>query len=86
MVMALMIFSSIYGNDQVVAVRQLAIYDRWGNALYSRSDLPINDPSVGWDGTFREELMDPGVFVYVVEVELVDGQVRLYKGDVTLSR
>ncbi|MCF8239400.1 MAG: gliding motility-associated C-terminal domain-containing protein [Saprospiraceae bacterium] len=77
---------SIYGNDQVVRVRNLAVYDRWGNALYARSDLEINDPSSGWDGTFREKLMDPGVYVYVVEVELVDGKVRLYKGDVTITR
>jgi hypothetical protein len=27
---------SIYGNDQVVGIRNLAIYDRWGNALYYR--------------------------------------------------
>ncbi|HRW76821.1 MAG TPA: gliding motility-associated C-terminal domain-containing protein, partial [Saprospiraceae bacterium] len=77
---------SVYGNDQVLQVRNLAIFDRWGNALYSRSDLPINDPSAGWDGTFRDEVMDPGVYVYVVEVELVDGSVRLFKGDVTLVR
>jgi hypothetical protein len=31
-------------------------------------------------------MMDPGVYVYVVEVELVDGSVRLYKGDVTLVK
>ncbi|MCF8239395.1 MAG: gliding motility-associated C-terminal domain-containing protein [Saprospiraceae bacterium] len=77
---------SIYGNDHVLKVRNLAVYDRWGNALYARSDLKINDPSAGWDGTFREELMDPGVYVYVVEVELVDGQIRLFKGDVTVVR
>ena len=77
---------SIYGNDQVSRIRNLAIFDRWGNALYARSDLPINDPSAGWDGTFRDEVMDPGVYIYVVEVELVDGTVRLYKGDVTLTR
>jgi gliding motility-associated-like protein len=64
----------------------LAIYDRWGNALYYRTDLPVNDPSAGWDGTFRDKMMDPGVYVYVVEVELVDGSVRLYKGDVTLVK
>ncbi|MBK7344289.1 MAG: gliding motility-associated C-terminal domain-containing protein [Saprospiraceae bacterium] len=77
---------SVYGNDHVLQVRNLAVYDRWGNALYARSDLKINDPSKGWDGTFREEVMDPGVYVYVVEVELVNGEVRLYKGDVTLTR
>ncbi|MCB0695463.1 MAG: gliding motility-associated C-terminal domain-containing protein, partial [Saprospiraceae bacterium] len=77
---------SVYGNDQVVRVRNLAVFDRWGNALYSRTDLPINDPSEGWNGHFREELMDPGVYIYVVEVELLNGDVRLYKGDVTLVR
>ena len=77
---------SVYGNDQVVRVRNLAVFDRWGNALYLRTDLPINDPSEGWNGHFREELMDPGVYVYVVEVELLNGEVRLYKGDVTLVR
>ena len=77
---------SVYGNDQVVIVRNLAVFDRWGNALYARSDLPINDPSEGWDGMFRDELMDPGVYVYVVEVELLDGSIKLFKGDVTLVR
>ncbi|MCF8237425.1 MAG: gliding motility-associated C-terminal domain-containing protein [Saprospiraceae bacterium] len=77
---------SIYGNDQVSRIRNLAIFDRWGNALYARTDLPINDPSAGWDGTFRDEVMDPGVYICVVEVELIDGAVRLYKGDVTLTR
>lgn len=77
---------SVYGNDQVVGIRNLAIFDRWGNALYARSDLPINDPSAGWDGTFRDDVMDPGVYIYVVEVELIDGSVKLYKGDVTVTR
>jgi gliding motility-associated-like protein len=77
---------SIYGNRFVAAVRNLAIYDRWGNSLYYKEDLPINNPSEGWDGHFRGKIMDPGVYVYVVEVELTDGSVRLYKGDVTLVR
>jgi len=77
---------SVYGNDQVVGIRNLAIYDRWGNALYTQRDLPINDPSAGWDGMFRDKMMDPGVYVYVVEVELINGTVRLYKGDVQLVR
>jgi hypothetical protein len=60
----------------------------WGTRIqaYSRNDLPVNDPSAGWDGTFRNKLMDPGVYVYVVEVEMIDGSVRLYKGDVMLVK
>lgn len=77
---------SVYANLQVRSVRNLAIYDRWGNGLYARADLPVNDPNAGWDGYYRGKLMDPGVYVYVIEVELIDGSTRIYKGDVTLVR
>lgn len=77
---------SVYGNELVVKVRYLAVYDRWGNALFLREDLPVNDPSQGWDGIYRERVMDPGVYVYTAELEFVDGSIRQYKGDVTLVR
>jgi gliding motility-associated-like protein len=77
---------SVYGNDLVVAIRNMAIYDRWGNALYFKTDLPVNDPAAGWDGSFRGKQMDPGVYVYVVVVELMDGSTHIYKGDVTVAK
>lgn len=77
-------FFSVYGNDQVTGLRSLSIYDRWGNALYSEQALPVNDPGRGWDGTYRGMKVDPGVYIYVAEVELADGRVRLYRGDITV--
>jgi len=74
-----------FGNRFVKAIRNLAVYDRWGNSLYLQTDLPINDPSVGWDGHYRGKRMDPGVYIYVTEVEMTDGSIRLFKGDVTLT-
>jgi gliding motility-associated-like protein len=77
---------TIYGNASINFVRNLNIYDRWGSLLYYREDLNINDPSQGWDGLFRGEMMPPGVYVYTFEVVFADGSVRLFKGDVTLVR
>jgi gliding motility-associated-like protein len=77
---------TIYGNDQISLIRSMAIYDRWGNALYYRQDIPVNSPSEGWDGTYRGKMMDPGVYVYVIELLTVTGDTRLYKGDLTLVR
>ncbi|MBK7344294.1 MAG: gliding motility-associated C-terminal domain-containing protein [Saprospiraceae bacterium] len=54
---------TVFSNEEGVVVRNLAIYDRWGNALFSQADLPVNDPSAGWNGTYRNEKMDPGVYV-----------------------
>jgi gliding motility-associated-like protein len=77
---------TVYGNDAVRAIRQFAVYDRWGNALYLQRNLPVNDPSAGWDGSYRGRMMDPGVYAYAIELELADGSIRLYKGDVQLLR
>lgn len=77
---------TIHANAQVQVINSMAIYDRWGTALYYREQIPVNDSSEGWDGTYRGKLMDPGVYVYAIEVLLVNGNTRLYKGDVTLIR
>jgi len=77
---------SVYGNAQVREIRRLAVYDRWGNALYEETGIPPNDPARGWDGSFRGRPMDPGVFVYVAEVVFLGGRTRIYKGDLTLVR
>jgi gliding motility-associated-like protein len=76
----------VYGGEGLRMIRQFAVYDRWGNALYLQRNLPVNDPSAGWDGTFRGRVMDPGVYVYTIELELSDGSTRLYKGDVNLLK
>lgn len=68
----------------ITSVKNMAIYDRWGNAMFLRTDFPPDDADYGWDGRFRDRQMDPGVYIYVIEVILPDGKNRIYKGDVTL--
>ena len=68
----------------ITSVKNMAIYDRWGNSLFMQEDFPPNDADYGWDGTYRDKPLDPGVYVWVIEVLLADGEVRVYKGDVTL--
>ena len=38
----------------------------------------------GWNGEFRGQPVNPGVYVYLVEVEFKDGVKVKYTGDVTL--
>ena len=67
-------------------INELHVYDRWGNELFVRYDFPPNETELGWDGTFRGENMNTGVFVYHATVEFIDGSTAFYKGDVTLLR
>jgi len=67
-------------------VLSFAVYDRWGEQVYQGRDFFLNDPAQGWDGQFQGKPCDPGVFVWVLEVEYSDGVKDLYKGNTTLVR
>ncbi|MBK6997604.1 MAG: gliding motility-associated C-terminal domain-containing protein [Lewinellaceae bacterium] len=70
----------------VQSVQSFSVFDRWGNAIFNKRDFLPNDPTTGWDGSYRGAAMDPAVFVYYAEVLFIDGETRVYKGDVTLVR
>ncbi len=77
-------FFTVYPGQGVEEVQLMRIYDRWGNNVFERHNFDPTDEQLGWDGNFRGKHMNPGVFVYYVEVLFEDGVVKLYKGDVTL--
>ncbi|MBL7814510.1 MAG: gliding motility-associated C-terminal domain-containing protein [Saprospiraceae bacterium] len=72
----------------VKKINYIRIYDRWGEPLFRKENIPAGaDPVAnGWDGTFRGRTVDSGVYVYLVEVEFEDGQKLLYRGDVTIVK
>ncbi|MDX1684511.1 MAG: gliding motility-associated C-terminal domain-containing protein [Saprospiraceae bacterium] len=75
----------IFTGQGVKAVRNVKIYDRWGELVYS-----VDDPSDGdgWDGTYQgtNDPMPNGVYVYVVTVEYLDDELEIRRGDITLIR
>ena len=78
---------TLYGRpDLIRGIRELQIFDRWGSMVWSGADLPIADPSVGWDGLVRGEPLNPGVFVFRAQVEYIDGAVLEVTGDINLVR
>lgn len=77
------VYADLKGVKQV---KLFQIYDRWGNHVFQRENFQPNDPTLGWDGRFRGQDMNPAVFVYYAIVEFIDGQEVLFKGDITLQR
>lgn len=76
----------IQGGTGVVKVRQWQIYDRWGDAVFSVSDFPPNDPAYAWDGKIKGDNGHSAVYVWFAEIEFLDGAVELFEGDVTIAR
>jgi len=67
-------------------VLDFRVYDRWGELLYEAKNFPVNDATTGWNGAFRGKDMDPGVYVWVLEVVYMDGTTEVYRGNTTLIR
>lgn len=64
----------------------LAIFDRWGEKIFSRENMDFNDNTSGWDGKFKNKYLNPGVFVYLIETKLDNGESNFYSGDVLLIK
>lgn len=74
------------GVDRVIDVK---IFNRWGGIVYENMDLAPNclDGIKLWEGEGKNgKPVNPGVFVYVIEVEFLDNVKLLYRGDVTVLR
>ncbi len=67
-------------------VQRFMIYDRWGETVFTATDIPANVPERGWDGTFRGKALPPDVFLFVVETLCRNGSPIVVKGDITLVR
>ena len=79
-------FFTLYGGPAARKIRRLQVFDRWGEQMFDGKDLPMGQEPLGWNGTYRDQLMPSGVYVYVAEIEFIDDEVLLFKGDITLVR
>ncbi len=70
--------------ESVVEVKSLRVFSRWGEIVFENKNFQPNDLSVGWDGTHRGRELNEAVFAYFAEVEMIDGRIEVFKGDVTL--
>lgn len=60
---------------------EMLIYDRWGEKIYSS-----NDPSKGWDGSFRGKDCMHGTYIWKISIITKKGGKKDLNGHVTLYR
>lgn len=77
---------TVFAGAQVRRIRSFRIFDRWGENVFEAYNFPPNDPTYGWNGTHKGQPVKPAVFVYWLEIEAIDGESHLFKGDVTVLR
>ena len=76
----------VHGKENGTFVRVFRIFDRWGELLHEEFEFDLNDRSHGWDGTFRGQPANSGVYLWQIEVEYPDGMQQVMSGSTTLIR
>ncbi|HEY3385415.1 MAG TPA: gliding motility-associated C-terminal domain-containing protein, partial [Saprospiraceae bacterium] len=76
----------IQTNDRITEVVSFRIFDRWGNVVFEDYHFLPNEPQHGWDGRFKEKIMNPAVFTFLVELKDIEGKPIVKPGEVTLLR
>jgi gliding motility-associated-like protein len=85
-------FEFYASSHYIKTVKTYRIFNRWGDLVYDapNKNVPFNQFSDWWDGTFMNQLLPPDVFVYVIEVDYFDesntDNEKILKGGVTLIR
>jgi gliding motility-associated-like protein len=72
-----------FGNKNNFSSYEMMVFNRWGEIIFISNDI-----LVGWDGTYKNELMPLGVYPYVIKYEGREEFKGPYKitGAVTLIR
>ena len=76
------------GKNDVLFVRGFGIealifliYNRYGEVVFETSDQ-----NIGWDGTFKNQNENPGVYTWTLQYDLIGGKRGSQKGNTTLMR
>jgi len=72
---------TLYLYGSCISFMQLEVYSRWGEQVFISTN-----PANGWDGTWRGQPCETGVFTYVLTGQLNDGSPIEKQGNITLTR
>lgn len=65
----------------IAEIETFRIFNRWGEMVFSASS-----ESISWDGTHNGLELDPGVYVYYIDLICTNGQKSIRKGNITLLK
>lgn len=79
-------FTVFGGQSYVRSVKSLKVFNRWGATIFNKTNMDINDEAQGWNGKVGTVDSDMGVYIYVAEIEFIDGETTMMTGDVSLVK
>jgi len=76
----------LYVRSNFVDDLDLLIFNRWGEQVFEVSNVPADDPTLGWNGVFKGEELRPDVYGYYLRATCINGKEFITKGNITLLK
>lgn len=76
----------IHTGQEVTVIQTLAIYSRWGDKVFEQHGFVPNSTNFSWDGTFKNQNLDNGIYIWVTSISFIDGETLTYSGNIALIR
>ena len=73
-------------NNTIKKINYMRVFDRFGNQVFTRSNLFAMQDTDGWDGKYQGNPMPTGVYAWAAEVIWKDNRKEILYGDLTLIR
>lgn len=79
-------FQIFRGEGMDAQIKSYLIFNRWGGLIYELNDLEFNYFVNWWDGNYKGQRMQSGIYVYYIEIEFQNKTIRKYEGDINLIK
>ena len=76
-------FSIFAPSDDLRNIEKLAIYDRWGNLVYTISNQSLQSFK-GWDGKFNNRLVKSGTYAFYFILSDLSNKQKIYNGNISV--
>ena len=75
----------VHGQEGIT-IESFKLFNRWGENIFESSEITLNNPKNTWDGTYKGQPLNTGVYVWVLKVSFADGTTDILKGSTSLIR
>jgi gliding motility-associated-like protein len=79
-------YFTLYGGIEVELIKKLTVFNRWGAVVFEGNDLESGMDTQGWNGTFNGKTVNPDLYIWIAEIQFLDGEVISYSGDLTVTK
>ncbi len=79
-------YFTLFAGEGISRIISMLIYSRGGSVVFERDDFPPNDPLKGWNGRWGSKPAQPGVYLWVAEIEYLSGKRKQFQGNVTVLK